>query len=56
MSRNGKRIASAKHEPVTSREGRVSRNVVEVSGQLIIAVTSREGRVSRNTESELKIL
>ena len=33
---------------VTSREGRVSRNIAYVVEGLIAQVTSREGRVSRN--------
>ena len=33
---------------VTSREGRVSRNIVETVKNLRQIVTSREGRVSRN--------
>ena len=35
--------------PVTSRKGRVSRNVIITVYRIPKAVTSRKGRVSRNT-------
>ena len=35
---------------VTSREGRVSRNLISLQQFLSTAVTSREGRVSRNVK------
>ena len=49
MSRNWKmQEQKERYADVTSREGRVSRNVNDLSGVCGIPVTSREGRVSRN--------
>ena len=41
-------------EKVTSREGRVSRNVETLRPVGHAVVTSREGRVSRNVESAVE--
>ena len=56
MSRNHKQIEGLKEAlPVTSREGRVSRNICVNPYTTPFLVTSREGRVSRNdVEKEIK--
>ena len=48
MSRNRMPAPHSLLRTVTSREGRVSRNISRRLIRLIHAVTSREGRVSRN--------
>ena len=48
MSRNGKVWHGRVITIVTSREGRVSRNLIAIMLYLLYVVTSREGRVSRN--------
>ena len=48
MSRNGAVNPNTMAFTVTSREGRVSRNVTDFSKATRERVTSREGRVSRN--------
>ena len=53
MSRNGNRLLGTSDFLVTSREGRVSRNVYENWKEEAFTVTSREGRVSRNSISWL---
>ena len=49
MSRNPRMtISGYKDHTVTSREGRVSRNLEKMRLRQWMSVTSREGRVSRN--------
>ena len=48
MSRNAKSYKDAGKMVVTSRKGRVSRNVIPSIVIDVITVTSRKGRVSRN--------
>ena len=49
MSRNlDKRLPANRKSKVTSRKGRVSRNIRNTFGSIVSVVTSRKGRVSRN--------
>ena len=51
MSRNARHDAEQPKAEVTSREGRVSRNISLFGMSCFYNVTSREGRVSRNVKS-----
>ena len=48
MSRNRVGFCGKVHPFVTSRKGRVSRNILSLPPDDVIVVTSRKGRVSRN--------